>query len=247
MTNTIIEFERQAIMAEEGRAQLGTYAKLPIVAERGQGIMLYDADGTEYYDFYCGHAVTITGHCHPRVVAAIQEQAARLIFYSNIVYNDVRARYAGKLMEIAPEGYGQVFFCNSGAEANETALKLSRKFTGRPTIIAMEGAFHGRTMGALAMTANPKVQGRLRAPLAGRAVRALGRPWRAGDNDEHGGLRGSHPGADTKHRGRAHCEPRILSWPARAMRPIRRAAGLRRDTDRDWAAPARCGLASIGV
>jgi predicted acetylornithine/succinylornithine family transaminase len=154
--NTIIEVERQAIMAEEEQAQLGTYAKLPIVAERGQGIMLYDADGTEYYDFYCGHAVTITGHCHPRVVAAIREQAARLIFYSNIVYNDVRARYAGKLMEIAPEGYGQVFFCNSGAEANETALKLSRKFTGRPTIIAMEGAFHGRTMGALAMTANPK-------------------------------------------------------------------------------------------
>jgi predicted acetylornithine/succinylornithine family transaminase len=156
MTNTTIELDRQAIMDEEEQAQLGTYAKLPIVAVRGQGIMLYDADGTEYYDFYCGHAVTITGHCHPRVVAAIQEQAERLIFYSNIVYNDVRARYAARLMGIAPEGYGQVFFCNSGAEANETALKLSRKFTGRPTIIAMEGAFHGRTMGALAMTANPK-------------------------------------------------------------------------------------------
>jgi len=118
--------------------------------------MLYDAGGKEYYDFYCGHAVTLTGHCHPRVVAAIQEQAARLIFYSNIVYNDVRATYAASLIDAAPEGYGQVFFCNSGAEANETALKLSRKFTGRPTIISMEGAFHGRTMGALAMTANPK-------------------------------------------------------------------------------------------
>jgi len=156
MNDIMTGLDRRAIIEEETTAQLGTYAKLPIVAVRGQGIMLYDADGTEYYDFYCGHAVTITGHCHPRVVAAIQEQVARLIFYSNIVYNDVRANYAARLIEAAPDGFGQVFFCNSGAEANETALKLSRKFTGRPTIIAMEGAFHGRTMGALAMTANPK-------------------------------------------------------------------------------------------
>jgi len=156
MTLTNIQIDRQEIIDEEGCAQLGTYAKLPIVAVRGEGIMIYDADGTAYYDFYCGHAVTITGHCHPRVVAAIKEQAERLIFYSNIVYNDVRAGYAARLIEAAPEGFGQVFFCNSGAEANETALKLSRKFTGRPTIIALEGAFHGRTMGALAMTDNPK-------------------------------------------------------------------------------------------
>jgi acetylornithine/N-succinyldiaminopimelate aminotransferase len=156
MTFTHTAIDRQSTIDEETRAQLGTYAKLPIVAVRGEGIMVYDADGTAYHDFYCGHAVTLTGHCHPRVVAAIQEQAARFIFYSNIVYNDVRAAYAAKLMSTAPLGYGQVFFCNSGAEANETALKLSRKFTGRPTIIAMEGAFHGRTMGALAMTANPK-------------------------------------------------------------------------------------------
>jgi len=146
----------QAVIAQETSAQLNTYAKLPIVAVRGAGIMLYDAEGKAYYDFYCGHAVTLLGHCPPRVTAAIQEQAQRLIFYSNIVYNDVRAAYAAKLVGVAPQGYGQVFFCNSGAEANETALKISRKFTGRPTIIAMEGAFHGRTMGALAMTANPK-------------------------------------------------------------------------------------------
>ena len=95
---------RQTIIDEETAAQLGTYAKLPIVAVKGQGIMLYDADGTAYYDFYCGHAVTILGHCHPRVVAAIQEQASRLIFYSNIVYNDVRSHYAAKLIAVAPEG-----------------------------------------------------------------------------------------------------------------------------------------------
>jgi len=144
------------IVAAETRAQLGTYAKLPIVAERGEGIRLWDVEGRQYYDFYCGHAVTLIGHCHPRVVAAIREQAGRLIFYSNIVYNDVRAAYATELIAAAPAGYGQVFFCNSGAEANETALKLARKFTGRPTIVAMQGAFHGRTMGALAMTSNPK-------------------------------------------------------------------------------------------
>ncbi|MEO8286633.1 MAG: aminotransferase class III-fold pyridoxal phosphate-dependent enzyme [Chloroflexota bacterium] len=156
MTTTDTAINRDAVIEEETAAQLGTYAKLPIVAVRGEGMMIYDADGTAYYDFYCGHAVTITGHCHPRVVSAIQEQAARLIFYSNIVYNDVRAGYSDKLIDNAPEGFGQVFFCNSGAEANETALKLSRKFTGRPTIIAMDSAFHGRTMGALAMTPNPK-------------------------------------------------------------------------------------------
>src|SRR6476619_666523 len=105
MTLTNIQLDRQEIIEEEGRAQLGTYAKLPSVAVRGEGIMIYDADGTAYYYFYCGHAVTITGHCHPRVVAAIKEQAERLIFYSNIVYNGVRAQYADKLMSTAPEGF----------------------------------------------------------------------------------------------------------------------------------------------
>ncbi len=150
------DIERASVIEEETGSQLGTYAKLPIVAVRGEGIMLYDADGRAYYDFYCGHAVTMLGHCHPRVVRAIQEQASRLIFYSNIVYNDVRATYALALVSAAPEGYGQVFFCNSGAEANETALKLARKFTGRPRILALQGAFHGRTMGALSMTDYPK-------------------------------------------------------------------------------------------
>ncbi|HMA33164.1 MAG TPA: aminotransferase class III-fold pyridoxal phosphate-dependent enzyme [Chloroflexia bacterium] len=148
--------DAQTVIAEETAAQLGTYAKLPIVAVRGAGIHLYDAAGRDYYDFYCGHAVTLTGHCHPQVVAAIQAQAAQLIFYSNIVYNAVRAGYAKALIAAAPAGYGQVFFCNSGAEANETALKLARKFTGRPAIIAMHEGFHGRTMGALTMTSNPK-------------------------------------------------------------------------------------------
>ena len=163
-----------AAMAAETAAQLGTYAKLPLVAVRGAGIHLFDAAGRDYYDFYCGHAVTLIGHCHPQVVAAIQDQAARLIFYSNIVYSDVRAAYATALMAAAPAGYGQVFFCNSGAEANETALKVSRKFTGRPTVIALAGGFHGRTMGALALTSNPKYKAGFEPLLPGVAFAPFG-------------------------------------------------------------------------
>jgi predicted acetylornithine/succinylornithine family transaminase len=144
------------IVAQEEAAQLRTYAKLPLVLTRGSGVWVYDEAGRAYLDFYSGHAVTLTGHCHPRVVAAIQQQAQELLFYSNIVYNPVRSRYAERLMSVAPPGYGQVFFCNSGAEANETALKLARKFTGRPNVVALEGAFHGRTAGALSVTANQK-------------------------------------------------------------------------------------------
>jgi len=142
------------IIAVEEAAELPTYAKLPVVITRGAGIMLYDVAGRGYLDFYSGHAVALTGHCHPKVVAAITHQAQRLIFYSNVVYNDTRAVYAAALMRIAPQGYGRVFFCNSGAEAIETALKIARKFTGRSRMVAMEGSFHGRTAGALSITHN---------------------------------------------------------------------------------------------
>src|SRR3982751_3235689 len=115
------------VIAQEEAAQLRTYAKMPLVLTRGRGVRVYDDAERAYLDFYSGHAVTLTGHCHPRVVAAIQQQAAELIFYSNIVYNPVRSRYADLLIRHAPPGFGQVFFCNSGAEANETALKIARK------------------------------------------------------------------------------------------------------------------------
>src|SRR5690242_12984349 len=93
------------VVAEEEAAQLNTYAKLPLVLTRGQGVHVYDDAGRAYLDFYSGHAVTLTGHCHPRVVAAIQQQAQELIFYSNIVYNPVRSRYAARLMSVAPPGF----------------------------------------------------------------------------------------------------------------------------------------------
>jgi len=126
--------------------------KLPIAIERGEGVYVYDTNGKKYLDLYGGHAVALTGHCHPDVVSAVKKQAQQLLFYSNVVYLPVRARASQAIVEVAPETMDKVFFCNSGAEANETALKIARKFTGKPEIIAMQGGFHGRTIGALSAT-----------------------------------------------------------------------------------------------
>ncbi len=139
----------------EDRYQLKTYSKYEIALEHGSGSYVYDSQGRKYLDFYGGHAVALTGHCHPRVVRAICEQAGRLMFYSNLVYNGARACAVEALCRFAPPGF-KVFLCNSGAEANETALKVARHFTGRDLIIAMEGGFHGRTYGALSVTASKK-------------------------------------------------------------------------------------------
>ncbi len=136
----------------EDAFQLPTYKKMPIALVRGEGCRVWDADGNAYYDFYGGHCVALLGHCPPRVVAAVQEQLGRLLFYSNVVYSPVRARAAALLAEMAPDGLGHAFFCNSGTEANETALKLARTWTGKTAVIAMEGDFHGRTLGSLATT-----------------------------------------------------------------------------------------------
>ena len=135
--------------------ELGTYFKDPVALVRGEGCRVYDSEGREYLDFYAGHAVCSLGHCHPRVVEAIRRQAGELMFYSNICYSPVRGELARALVESAPEGIGKVFFCNSGSEANEAAIKIARRYTGRPEIISFEGSFHGRTMGALGATGMP--------------------------------------------------------------------------------------------
>lgn len=132
--------------------QLRTYAKYPLAVERARGVYVFDPSGRRYLDFYGGHAVISTGHCHPRVVAAVQEQAAKCLFYSNVVYSGVRAEAARVLAGVAPGTLKHVFFCSSGAEANEAALKMARKHTGRHTVLAMRGGFHGRTLGALSVT-----------------------------------------------------------------------------------------------
>ena len=139
-------------LALEDAVLLPTYAKPPIALERGEGSTVWDTEGRAYLDVYGGHCVALLGHCPPRVVEAIREQAGQLLFYSNAVYSPVRARAGAALAALAPEGLGTVYFCNSGTEANETALKLARAHTGRPGVVAFSGGFHGRTLGALAAT-----------------------------------------------------------------------------------------------
>lgn len=136
----------------EDRYQVATYSKLPVSIERGSGSYVYDDKGDAYLDFYGGHCVASTGHCHPRVVKAIQEQAEKLLFYSNATYNSIRARAVEKIVSMTGGDYYQVFLVNSGAEANENAIKLARAVTGRTQVISSNMGFHGRTYGALSAT-----------------------------------------------------------------------------------------------
>lgn len=136
----------------EDEYSIPSYAKLPVVLVRGRGVKVWDADGNEYLDLYGGHCVALIGHSHPHWVKAVSKQAARLGFYSNVVYSDVRSLFLKKLISFAPPMQKRAFLCNSGAEANETAIKLAIKATGRTSVIAMEGGFHGRTAGALSIT-----------------------------------------------------------------------------------------------
>ena len=139
----------------------------PLVAKRGRGIVVTDVDGNEFFDFSAGIAVTSTGHCHPEVVAAIQRQAAELIHMSGTdFYYENMVELASRLSKIAPmKGPHKIYYGNSGAEAIECALKLARYHTKRQHVIAFFGAFHGRTMGAMSLTASKPQQRRRFAPL----------------------------------------------------------------------------------
>ncbi|HKP85942.1 MAG TPA: aspartate aminotransferase family protein [Blastocatellia bacterium] len=164
----------ESIIDIEERYQVATYKKFPFVIERGEDVWVLTGDGDRYLDLYGGHAVVSTGHSHPRVVRAIAEQAARLIFYSNLVYNDARARAAKKLVEIAPPLLAKTFFVNSGTEANENAMKIARKLTGREKIISFEGGFHGRTPGSLAATGLAKYREGIAPQLPGHVYAPFG-------------------------------------------------------------------------
>ncbi|HUI82772.1 MAG TPA: acetyl ornithine aminotransferase family protein [Candidatus Binatia bacterium] len=139
----------------------------PLVAKRGRGVIVEDVDGNEFLDFSAGIAVTSTGHCHPEVVAAIQKQAAELIHMSGTdFYYEQMVTLGQRLSQVAPmKGPHRIYYGNSGAEAIEAALKLARYHTRRQNIIAFYGAFHGRTMGALSLTASKPQQRRGFAPL----------------------------------------------------------------------------------
>src|ERR1700704_1612304 len=169
-------------IALEERYQLATYKKMPIVAERGEGVWIFASNGDRYLDLYGGHAVAGTGHCHPHVVKAIREQIAKLLFYSNLVYSEARARAAEKLVSVAPDLLTKAFFCNSGTEANENAMRMARMSTGRENIVTFSGGFHGRTADAISATflgkyreiGKPNVPGHLQAEFGSiESVRAL--------------------------------------------------------------------------
>ena len=170
------------MLPSEDQFQLATYKKMPIAAARGEDVWIYTSDGEKYLDLYGGHAVAGTGHCHPHVVSAIREQASTLLFYSNLVYSEARARAAEKLISIAPSPLAKTFFCNSGTEANENAMRMARMSTRRENIITFSGGFHGRTADAISATflgkyrdlGKPNVPGHLQAEFGNiESVRAL--------------------------------------------------------------------------
>jgi len=158
---------KAAVAADERWISPSYTRSYPLVARRGRGIRVEDVDGNEFLDFAAGIAVVSTGHCHPEVVTAIQRQAAELIHISGTdFYNEPLTDLAQKLSAVAPmPGPHKFFYGNSGAEAIECALKIARYHTGRQNIIAFLGAFHGRTMGALSLTASKPQQKRRFGPL----------------------------------------------------------------------------------
>ena len=141
-----------AIAKLEDEFQLATYKKMGIAVERGEGSWVWTSDGDKYLDLYGGHAVCATGHSHPHVVNAIKEQAEKLLFYSNLVYSEIRGRAAQKLVSVAPKSLTKAFFCNSGTEANENAMRMARMATGREKIVSFTGGFHGRTADSISAT-----------------------------------------------------------------------------------------------
>jgi predicted acetylornithine/succinylornithine family transaminase len=144
----------------ESRYAIPTYARNPVQFVRGEGALLWDEHGNEYLDFLAGISVLNVGHCHPRVIEAVTEQAARLTHVTNLYYTEPAMRLSERLSESSLKG--KVFLCNSGAEANEAAIKLARRARPQGEIVVLHGGFHGRTYGALSATPQESKQ----APFA---------------------------------------------------------------------------------
>ncbi|MEM1538623.1 MAG: aspartate aminotransferase family protein [Candidatus Nezhaarchaeales archaeon] len=145
----------------------GVYQKLPVVLVKGRGVTVWDTDGNEYVDCMGGYGVALAGHCHPKIVEAIKNQAEQLITCHGSIYNDARARFLEKLFKLTPKGLDKAYLCNSGAEAVECALKLARRYTGKRGFIAMNRAYHGKTMGALSATWDAKYRAAFEPLLQG--------------------------------------------------------------------------------
>jgi acetylornithine/LysW-gamma-L-lysine aminotransferase len=146
----------QEIIDAENRLMANVFAKKPVVLTRGKGALVWDVNGKEYVDCTSSYGVALLGHAHPKIAEAVCRQAEKLISCHAGFYNDVRVEFLQKLTSITPKGLDKAFLSNSGAESVECALKLARKFTGKPEIIAVMGGFHGKTMGALSATWDKK-------------------------------------------------------------------------------------------
>jgi acetylornithine/N-succinyldiaminopimelate aminotransferase len=152
-------------------AVLPTYARQDVTFVRGEGSWLEDADGRRYLDFVAGIAVAGLGHCHPAPLAAAEAQLAKLWHVSNLYWTEPMLALAERLSERF--GGAQAFFCNSGAEAIEAALKYARKATGKYGIVALDDSFHGRTLGALSVTGQPAKRGAFEPLVPGVSFAAL--------------------------------------------------------------------------
>jgi acetylornithine aminotransferase len=190
------------------RSVLGVFGLPPLVLDHGDGCWVWDVDGNRYLDLVGGIAVNALGHGHPALVSAVSKQAAEAIHISNLFTSEAQIRLAERLIEVAgaPEG-SAVFFANSGAEAVEAAIKLSRR-TGRTGIVAAEGAFHGRTTGALALTHKAAYREPFEPliPAVEVAIEPGPRAGHAGRRRHDPQARGLHPGrraggaTGTRHR-----------------------------------------------
>lgn len=158
----------------------------PVIATRGEGVYLYDADDRRYLDFTAGVGVTNTGHCHPRVVEAVRRQAGRLIHgqYTTVLHDQLLT-LTERLGEVLPDGLDALFYLNSGSEAVEAALRLTRQATGRQNVIVFDGSFHGRTMGAAAMsTAGLRFRAGIGPLMPGVAVAPFPHAFGLGTSEE---------------------------------------------------------------
>ncbi len=144
------------IMEAEDHYLANVFSKKPVVITNGKGALVWDINGKEYVDCSSSYGVAALGHCHPKIVEAVKAQAEQLITCHGCYYNDKRAEFIDKLLKITPKSLNKAFLSNSGAESVECALKLARKATGKTEIIALMGAYHGKTMGALSVTWDKK-------------------------------------------------------------------------------------------
>jgi acetylornithine/LysW-gamma-L-lysine aminotransferase len=173
--------DEKDIIDVEQTCMANTYSKRPVVIVKGQGATLWDVNGREYLDCMGAYGVCVVGHCHPRVVEAIQQQAARLLACHSSLYNDARSTFLRKLVDITPTALNKVFLANSGTETVEAAIKLARKHTGRSEILAFMGGYHGKTLGSLSATWDKRYRTPFEPLVPGFIHVPYGRPDRVKD------------------------------------------------------------------